>query len=140
MFEKILVTIDESPVAAKAAGAAIDLARRYQAELWAISVVPIPEYGGTLGEVREVKNEGETRLGARLNEVKGRGQALGIEVKTELVYGHPAEAILKYISKKGFDLVVVGHKGNSAIDRFLLGSVSSKVVHHAPCSVILIKD
>ncbi|NPV93249.1 MAG: universal stress protein [Firmicutes bacterium] len=140
MFGKILVTIDESPIAAKAAGAAIDLARKYQAELWAISVVPIPEYGGTLGEVKETKTEGETRLGARLNEVKARGQALGIGVKTELTYGHPAEAILKYINQKGFDLVVMGYKGSSAIDRFLLGGVSSKVVQHSPCSVVLIKD
>jgi len=140
MFRKILVPIDESPIAAKAAGAAIDLARRYDAQLWAISVVPLPEYGGTLGEVKEVKREGEKRFALRLQEVKARGQALGIEVKTELLYGHPAEAIIKYISKNGFDLVVVGYKGSSAIDRFLLGSVSSKVVHHAPCSVILIKD
>ncbi|MDH7479000.1 MAG: universal stress protein [Syntrophomonadaceae bacterium] len=140
MFGKILVTVDESPIAAKAAGVAIDLAIKYRAELWAISVAPVPEFGGTVGEVREVKNEGETRLGVRLREVKARGRALGIEVKTDLIYGHPAESILKYIKKNRFDLVVAGYKGSSAIDRFLLGSVSSKVVHHAPCSVILIKE
>jgi nucleotide-binding universal stress UspA family protein len=36
-------------------------------------------------------------------------------------------------------LIVIGNKGRSAINRFLLGSVTSKVVHHAPCNVLLVK-
>jgi len=140
MFNRILVPLDESSLAAHAAGVAIDMSRKYGTELWAISVVPIPEYAGTVGEIDEVKLEGEIRLKARLEEVKARGTALGVIVKTKLLYGHPAEAIIKFLQANNFDLVIVAHKGQSAINHFLLGSVSSKIIHHAPCTVMMVRN
>ena len=53
--------------------------------------------------------------------------------------GNPAEKIMKVASKQHTDLIVMGAKGLAAIDRFLLGSVSARVVQHADCSVLVVR-
>jgi len=54
------------------------------------------------------------------------------------VNGYPGEELIK--ASDDADLVVVGARGMSAIGRLLLGSVSSEVMHHARCPVVLIRD
>ena len=53
--------------------------------------------------------------------------------------GNPAENILKVAAKQHADLIVMGAQGLSAIDRFLLGSVSTRVVQHANCAVLVVR-
>jgi nucleotide-binding universal stress UspA family protein len=53
--------------------------------------------------------------------------------------GNPAEKIMKAASKQHADLIVMGAKGLAAIDRFLLGSVSTRVVQHANCAVLVVR-
>ena len=53
--------------------------------------------------------------------------------------GNPAEMIMKVASKQHADLIVMGAKGLGAIARFLLGSVSTRVVQHANCSVLVVR-
>jgi len=53
--------------------------------------------------------------------------------------GKPAEEIMKVASKHRADLIVMGAKGLGAIDRFLLGSVSTRVVQHSSCSVLVVR-
>ncbi len=50
-----------------------------------------------------------------------------------------AEEILKVADELDPDIIVLGHKGKSAIKRFLLGSVSNRVTHHAKCSVWVVR-
>lgn len=140
MFKNILVPLDESANAQKAALVALELAQKYKAEINAISVVSLPEYGGTIGEVSEAKVEGEMRFQGRLEELRSKGTSVGFQIRTEILYGHPAERIIKYVINNSIDLVVIGHKGSSGIKEFFLGSVASRVVQHAPCSVLLVKD
>ena len=52
---------------------------------------------------------------------------------------HVASCILHFLDNHPSDLIVLGDKGRSAIGRFFLGSVSRAVLHHAPCSVLLVK-
>jgi nucleotide-binding universal stress UspA family protein len=53
--------------------------------------------------------------------------------------GNPAEKIMKMASQQQADLIVMGAKGLTDIDRFLLGSVSTRVVQHADCSVLVVR-
>jgi nucleotide-binding universal stress UspA family protein len=53
-------------------------------------------------------------------------------------FGNPAEKIIKVASQQHADLIVMGTKGLADIDRFLLGSVSTRVVQHANCSVLVV--
>ena len=54
-------------------------------------------------------------------------------------HGNPAEKIMKVASKQHADLIVMGAKGLAAVDRFLLGSVSTRVVQHANSSVLVVR-
>lgn len=61
-------------------------------------------------------------------------------VSTQLIeHANISQAILDKAGEVNADLIIMGHKGKSAVDRFLLGSVSSRVVHHAPCSVWIVR-
>jgi nucleotide-binding universal stress UspA family protein len=53
--------------------------------------------------------------------------------------GKPADEVLKLASKKKVDLIVTGAKGQGAIARFLLGSVSTRIVQHSDCSVLVVR-
>ena len=53
--------------------------------------------------------------------------------------GKPADEVLKIAAKKKADLIVTGAKGLGAIARFLLGSVSTRVVQHSTCSVLVVR-
>jgi len=63
----------------------------------------------------------------------------GVEVDERFLIADPASAIVELAEEEGYDLIVIGNKGRSAVNRFLLGSVSSKVMHHAPCNVLLVR-
>jgi len=63
----------------------------------------------------------------------------GVKVEERFVIAEPASAIVDVAEEEGYDLIVIGNKGRSAVNRFLLGSVSNKVVHHAPCNVLLVR-
>ena len=61
-------------------------------------------------------------------------------IEERLAYGHEAHEILKAAKQTGADLIVVGSRGMTGMRKFFLGSVSEKVVHHAPCSVLVIRS
>ena len=86
----------------------------------------------------------------RYPEVKEAGQALldrdaerlvkaGYAVNGMLKLGHPADEIIKVADRQKVDLLVAGAKGLGAIARFFLGSVSTKVVQHSHCSVLVVR-
>lgn len=68
-------------------------------------------------------------------------QALGANIKTTtaVLLGHPKQAIIDEAERWRADLVVVGSHGQSALTRFLLGSVSQTVASHAKCSVEIVR-
>lgn len=63
----------------------------------------------------------------------------GIKADVVVKDGHPAEMIIETAKEVGADLVVIGSHGRHGAERFFLGSVSLKVVEHAPCHVLVIK-
>jgi nucleotide-binding universal stress UspA family protein len=69
-----------------------------------------------------------------------RAKALGIEAKILLEQGvSPADLIVKVAEDQKIDLLVLGSRTKKGLDRFLIGSVASKVVAHAPCSVLVVR-
>jgi len=72
-----------------------------------------------------------------LDEVEKMGKRMGVKVTKKIVEGIPYEEIVREAKKD--DLIVMGNKGMTALDRIFLGSVAEKVVRHAPCSVMVCK-
>ncbi len=63
-----------------------------------------------------------------------------VEIETTVVSGSPREAIVDEAKAWEADLIVVGSHGYGFWDRMLLGSVSDAVIHHAPCSVLVVRS
>jgi nucleotide-binding universal stress UspA family protein len=72
---------------------------------------------------------------ARLNAIDDKT----LKVSTEIIEGAPRQAIVDEAEKWNADLIVMGSRGLGAWSRLLLGSVSSAVVHHAKCSVEIVR-
>ena len=54
-------------------------------------------------------------------------------------FGHPAAQIVRVAQREEVDLIVLGGRGQSVLETLLLGSVSDHVVHHAHCSVLVVR-
>jgi len=69
----------------------------------------------------------------------GRLSKAGYQVEEVSKFGNPAEEIIKYAEQAKVDLLVTGARGRGALGRFLLGSVSTKLIQHSPCTVLVVK-
>jgi nucleotide-binding universal stress UspA family protein len=63
----------------------------------------------------------------------------GAAVETISRQGDPAEVLADVAQEQGARTIVVGDRGLTAAKRFLLGSVSNKLAHHAPCDVLIVR-
>lgn len=138
---KILAAIDQSEYAALVLKRALELADKDNAKLTALTVSNAAFTNLYLGEVSGDFLE-KIRAGAKDAVANITAQIKAAHKDLEVVVlesPSPADAIVKYAEKNGIDLIVIGNKGAGAITRFLIGSVSSQVVTHAPCSVLVVK-
>lgn len=85
-------------------------------------------------QLHERREDEAARL---LDEVAESFGPNGFRLRTAIREGHVADEITRLAEQEAADLVVVGSRGLSGLDRFLLGSTSEKVLKHAPCSVLL---
>lgn len=100
-------------------------------------------YAGYLPATAEI--EADARRNAE-NELQKIGRQLGekfaasgASVSTEVLLGSPASRIVETAEAMSADLIIVGSHGYNSLERLLLGSVSDSVVHHAPCSVLVVR-
>ncbi len=139
MFKNILLAVDGSEHALRAARVAGELARTLGASLRVITAFdPVPAY---LGE--PMLQQAMAERIAKAEEVLGTArEAVGEipgELKTEVLEGPPAEAILEVERTRHNDLIVMGTRGRGRLTGLLLGSQSQKVVAHANCPVLLVR-
>ena len=140
MFRKILLAYDGSEGANRALAVGIDLAKIHGAELWALAVEEkLPRFSGTIDEVQEEKQFANEQYGKLLEAAKVKAKEAGIELKTLMRPGHPAQTIISVAKEGKFDLVLVGHTGLSGVWAAFLGTTAEKVSRHAPCSVLIVR-
>jgi nucleotide-binding universal stress UspA family protein len=71
--------------------------------------------------------------------LRHQAKEVDIHLKTEVALGHPAEQIIRWADKEKIDVIIMGHQTKNTFGKWLLGSVPDRVVHHAPCSIIIVK-
>ena len=135
LFDSIVVGTDGSDTAREAVRRAVDLARALGARLQVVSAYE-PVAGAADAQWTVAPREG---VDAILGDVAAVARAAGVEAEVHARRGSPADAILDVAEETGADLIVVGNKGMTGAERFLLGSVPNKVSHHAPCSVLIVR-
>ena len=139
---RIIVPVDGSEESKKAAKKALYIAKHINSDVVALYVMDTPllaryTYGEDIltPDIHALlKKEGNLVLA----EVERMGKRAGVRVIRKMVEGIPDEEIIKIARKK--DLIVMGSKGKTALDRILVGSVSEKVIHHAPCAVMIVRE
>ncbi len=146
---RIVVAVDGSNHAAKAIDMAADLAVRYGASLTIVHAMPEEGSYTTPIELQDYARiehvtptehdllEGKARrLLSDMATRAGKGGVRGAETVVEV--GDPSKVILEVAAQTGADLLVLGSRGLGPV-RSLLGSVSQRVAHQAPCTVITVK-
>jgi nucleotide-binding universal stress UspA family protein len=147
-LNKILLAIDKSGFKNKATAYATTLARSLGAELTVVHIISKSSFGATgdlLAYYRggnlkafqdAMKNEAEKLL---KNAVEF-GQKEGVKMHSDVIIDSSAQkAIIDYAKKQKMDLIVVGTKGMTGIEKFLMGSVANHVITYAHCPVLVIR-
>jgi nucleotide-binding universal stress UspA family protein len=135
---KIMSALDNSDYAFKALRKAMDMAKKENAELTIYSVYSdMLELEGVTMNLRE-------SLAKQAEEIVARGKAIAekadVFVKTVTEPGSsPADNIVSYAERNNIEMIVMGHKSRTGLERLLVGSVAVKVVTYAPCSVLVIR-
>lgn len=137
---KILAALDLSATAKTVLEKAVATAKQQGAEL---TLLCVAEDFMDIGDFMDSASVTQKFLaGAKkaMTEAADAAKAMGMTVKTEVEQGvSPADIIVRYATDNAIDLIVMGSRGKGVIDRFLVGSVTSKVVAHAPCSILVIR-
>jgi nucleotide-binding universal stress UspA family protein len=142
---KILVAVDGSNPSFNASNYAIDLAKRYDAELIVLNIVsPVPysqfEYAN-IGRMKEIETIEKEKAQQKLDKVKQKATEKKVSVKTDVLikYTSVVKEIVEYAEKMKIDMIVIGSRGLTGFKKLLLGSVASGVVTYSHCPVLVVK-
>ena len=144
MYKKILVPLDGSEISEQALEHVKEIMPvPSTTEITLLRVVdPLATTyaGGTDAAIEvavEIQKKADAEAAAYLKKVKGELKDLGIQVKTVLTVGIPADVILEYARQKGVDLIIMSTHGRSGISRWLFGSVAEKIIRHSQVPVLI---
>ena len=158
MLQKILLAIGDSPEAAQVLESGLTLAEKLGAEILilhvldplvphGLSAVGSPLVGGVLPIIDDrvieqyikARNEYEQTGIDRLQTYAAQARARGITADTLQNYGDSGPLICKAAKNWAADAIVMGRNQKSMLSEIFVGSTSNYVVHHAPCSVMVIQ-
>ena len=146
--KKILVAYDGSAHSKEALSWAVDLSVISGAPVIAVKVVEPVEmnrayalyeagYGATLAERFDEMRKLDAQ---QMKDAMDAGKRKGVEVKTEMLRGNVAAAIIDYADKNVADLIVAGTKGHGALAELLMGSVTRNLVSLSHLPVLVVKS
>jgi nucleotide-binding universal stress UspA family protein len=157
MFKKLLVALDTSTPSEEVFLTALDLAQVHQASLLLLHVLSTQEDGSPnladlsgLGyypmadeQILEAYQERwqayEKRGWDQLQFWSEKALASGVAVESTQTLGQPGPCICQIAQEADVDLILVGRRGRAGLTELVLGSVSNYVLHHAPCSVLVVQ-
>ncbi len=144
MFKHIVFATDGSPSAAKASQTAIELARTNGAKLTVVFVIdpyPYMSLGEGTGDAFQAYMNAAYAASAKVTEdLVEQAKKAGVTMEKSVVEGDDvASAIVMVAEQQGGDLVVVGSHGRTGIQKFILGSVASKVLTMSKVPVLIVR-
>ncbi len=150
-YEKILCGVNITESAEEVIRHAAAMAKRFNATLYilyAMEEKPVESLatrigralsGDVLREYQQLLATLEERDSFILKDMALKAENLcGRQVKTIITRGKAHEEILKAAREKGVDLIVIGTHSAPPLERVLLGSTAEKLLHRAPCPVLLV--
>jgi len=141
MLRKIVIAFDGSTQAYHAFDFALELSKlcpNAAPDITVLSVAQPPEPIDIV-EMDAVIDSASQHYEELFKGLREKAKERGVEIKTEIAVGHPVDQIVRYAKEKDTDMIVIGQKGKSKIESWLLGSVSKRVATYAPCTVTIVK-
>lgn len=155
MFHRILVALDHSNMQDAVFNEALALAKAMNARLLLLHVLTLEELNfvppsaiypyspalsqGMIGLYDQQREELHNRGLRLLRSLESVATAAGVTTEFTQNLGSPGQAICVLARDYQADAIVMGRRGHSRLNELMLGSVSSYVLHHAPCSVVVIQ-
>jgi len=139
MHRKILHGLEGSPGSLKALEEALALAMALGTQLHTLSVEEVPHYPETIGEFVEEKEAVNGAFKDALKTAREMATAQGVAIHCHVIVGHEVKTFVEFIKQQGFDLLVIGFMGHSALYDRVMGSTCQSLVRLAPCAVLVVK-
>lgn len=140
-FQRIIAPVDGSEASIFAAKEALLMAKETDMPILAIYVLEEPPVTMSIPPSNEFPQWRETLKKEAmdvLNKIEGKGDEMGVKVEKIMTVGIPDDEIINVA--KETDLIVMGNKGKTALERLFLGSVTEKVLHHSNASVMVVRS
>lgn len=136
-LEKILLTTDGSEFSSGAVKEALAMSGKCSSQMVAIDVVEANEEYAS--EAPQLVAKAEAEAAEALASVKTAADAAGIDCVTEVHTGDsPFQIIVDEAKKNGSELIIMGRRGRTGFAKVAMGSVTAKVIGHAPCDVLVV--
>ena len=132
---KILLAIDSSSASQNVIAEAATRPWPSRTRFCVLHIVDVLGMGRSLAMIDEEKRSGQALVAAAAEKLVRAGH----ETSTDILVGFPRKAVVQYAEEWKADFVMVGSHGQSALSRFLLGSVAQAVLRTAPCSVEVVR-
>jgi nucleotide-binding universal stress UspA family protein len=145
MYKDILIATDGSDLAQKAVLQGLELAKRLDAAVTAVTVTapwPVAEAGGVMvaSPIKEYETSVAKEAEKILDAVGQLAARVGVKCKTVHVPNqYPAEGIIEEAKAKGCDLIVMASHGRRGIARLVLGSQATRVLAYSTVPVLICK-
>lgn len=136
-WKKVLVATDGSKHSAVAVDHAINFAKSYGGELKILSVVDMP--AELYGEAPELVEDLVKKAADYTARAAQKAEAAGVKAAVFVRETEAYQAIVNLASEQKVQTIVLGSHGRTGLRRLLMGSVTEKVIGHAPCPVLVVK-
>ncbi len=137
MYKNIVLAYDGSKFSNKALQEAISIAKSSGGSLLILSIVDITdEFEAQAPGLTDRMTEKLLKLSQKALQ---KAVTAKVKAKVEVHVGDAYEMIVDISKKKKADIIVMGSHGRTGLTRLLMGSVTSRVIGHAPCSVLVVK-
>lgn len=140
--QTILVPVDFSACSGRALTYAIAFARQFKASITLMHVVELNYMGTGLGEIEVPLLENELRENAsrQLDRLLETVVREGVTAEAQIRLGRPWHEMTEAARTMGADLVIMGTHGYTGLKHVLMGSTAERVVRHAPCPVLIVRE
>ncbi|MCK1626782.1 universal stress protein [Bradyrhizobium sp. 160] len=137
MFQKLLLAFDGSPDGREALAQAETLASACGATVHLLAIIDPTESMLIVEAMSYIPDNQRFVLQSVLDEGVRRLRRAGCTATSEIKYGKPAEQIILSAREMNANLIVVGHRDQGTLARWLNGSVGESILHQPPCSVLI---
>jgi nucleotide-binding universal stress UspA family protein len=148
---KVLVAIDESENSDRALKFALGLSEKFEAAITILNVSESLAINPNAAETMSSSTASMAEVAKDISKIhenflskavaKAKSEKSSLEISSIQKQGDTAIEIVQTAKDGGFEIIVVGHRGQGKrrVQEFLMGSISEKVAHLAPCPVVIVK-